>query len=73
MPHVIPRDLPFHIRYSSLISYKKLQSDRVYCTVLQMGRNKGASASQPTNWLFLRVWKAIIPHMKEENQGYLLN
>ena len=72
IPHVIDMDLPFHIRYSSLICYKKLQSDRLYCTVLGMGRNRGASASQPTNWLFLRVWKAIIPHMKEGNQGYLL-
>ena len=44
----------------------------LYCTVLEMGRNKGASASQPKVWLFLRVWKANIPHMKEGNQGYLL-
>ena len=69
---MITMDLPFHIRYGSLICYKKLQSDRLYCTVLEVGRNKGASASQTTNWLFLRIWKAIIPHMKEGNQGYLL-
>ena len=72
IPHMIAMDLPFHIRYNSLICYKNLQSGRLYCTVLGMGRNRGASASQPTNWLFLRVWKAIIPHMKERNQGYLL-
>ena len=65
-------DLPFHIRYSSLICYKKLKSDRLFCSVLELGRNMGASVSQPTNWLFLRVWKAVIPHMKEMNQGYLL-
>ena len=72
IPHMIAMDLPFHIRYNSLICYENLQSGRLYCTVLGMGRNRGASASQPTNWLFLRVWKAIIPHMKEGNQGYLL-
>ena len=72
IPHVIAMNLPFHVRYSSLICYKKLQNDRLNCTVLVMGRNKGASAPQPTNWLFLRVTKAIIPHMKEGNQGYLL-
>ena len=67
IPHVITMDLPFHIRHSSLICYKKLQSDRLYCTVVEVGRYKGASASQPTNWLFLRIWKAIIPHVKEGN------
>ena len=72
IPRMIAMDLPFHIRYNSLICYENLQSGRLYCTVLGMGRNRGASASQPTNWLFLRVWKAIIPHMKEGNQGYLL-
>ena len=72
IPHVIAMDFPFHIRYSSLICYKKLKSDRLFCSVLELGRNMGASVSQPTNWLFLRVWKAIIPHMKEGNQGYLL-
>ena len=72
IPHVIAMNLPFHVRYSSLVYYKKLQSDRLYCSVLEMGRNKGISASQPTNWLFLRIWRAIIPHMKEGNQGYLL-
>ena len=72
IPHMIAMDLPLHIRYDSLIWYMKLQSDRLYCTVLGMGRNRGASASQPTNWLFLRVWKAFIPHMKEGSQDYLL-
>ena len=67
IPHVIAKDLPFHIRYSSLTCNKKLRSDRLFCTVLELGRNKGASASQPANWLFLRVLKAIIPHMKEGN------
>ena len=69
---MIAMDLPFHIRYGSLICYKKLQSDRPYCTVLGMDRNRGASASQPNSWLFLRFWRLIIPHLKEGSQGYLL-
>ena len=72
IPHMIAMDLPFHIRYNSLICYENLQSGRLYCTVLGMGRNRGASASQPTNRLFLRVWKAIMPHMKEGTWGYVL-
>ena len=72
IPHMKAMNFPFHIRYSSLIWYMKLQSDRLYCTVLGMGRNRGASASRPTNWLFLRVWMADIPHLKEGTQGYLL-
>ena len=70
IPHVIAMDLLFHIKYSSLVCNKKLLSDRLYGTVLEMGRNKGASASLPTNWMFLRVSKAIIPHLKD--LGYLL-
>ena len=37
IPHVIAMDLPIHIRYSSLIYYKKVQSDRLFCAVLEMG------------------------------------
>ena len=72
IPHMKAMNFPFHIRYSSLIWYMKLQSDRLFCSVLGMGRYRGASAYQPTIWLFLRVWRAIIPHIKEGNQGYLL-
>ena len=61
--------LPFHIGYGSPICYKRLQSDRLCCKVLEMGINRGASAFQPTNF---RVLRAIIADMKEENQDYLL-
>ena len=30
IPHVIAMSLPFHVRYSSLVYYKKLQSDRLF-------------------------------------------
>ena len=42
-----------------------------YYVVQELPRNMGASAYQPTIWLFLRVKQAIIPHLKEGNQGYL--
>ena len=75
---MITMDLPFHIRYGSLICYKKLQSDRLYCTVLEVGRNKGASASQTTKWLFQEfgrlsylIWKrGIRATCWSKNQHY---
>ena len=30
IPHMIAMNLPFHVRYSSLVYYKKLQSDRLF-------------------------------------------
>ena len=69
---MIAMDFPFHMRYSSLICNKRLLSDRLYCTVLEIGRTRGASASQPTNWQFLRIEQAIMPHLKEGTLGYLL-
>ena len=65
IPHVIAMDLLFQIRYGGLICYTKLQSDRPYCTVLGMDRNRGALVSQPNSSLFLRFWRLIIPHLKE--------
>ena len=69
---MIGMDFSIHVRYGRLICHKKLHSDRPRCSILELHENMGASASQPTNWLFLGVERLIIPHVKEGNQGYLL-
>ena len=41
-------------------------------TMLERVKTGGVSASLPVSWLFLWVEYAIIPHLKEDIQGYLL-
>ena len=41
-------------------------------TVLEYVKSGVALVSLAVTGLFLRVEKAIIPHLKEETQGYLL-
>ena len=41
-------------------------------TMLDWGENRRCPRSLPIIWMFLWVENAIIPHLKEEIQGYLL-
>ena len=41
-------------------------------TMLEWDENRRSLSSLPAIWLFLLVWNTIIPHMKEDIQGYLL-
>ena len=41
-------------------------------TMLEWGENRRCLRSLPIIWMFLWVENAIIPHLKEEIQGYLL-
>ena len=54
IPHVIAMDFPFHIRYGSLICYKKLQSDRLIVYSIELSRKLGVSAYQLAVSLELR-------------------
>ena len=72
IPHVIAMDLPFHMRYDNLIwtrSYEVTKQSVLSCKILE---NWGASAFLAFIWLFFIVGRSIIPHLKEENQSYLL-
>ena len=89
--HLEALNLPFHLRYSSLIYSKGLQSDRPKCrgmpadprrtslckavskTILIWGETGSDPAFLAVIWLFLGIGQAtIIPHLKEDIQGYLL-
>ena len=72
IPYMMAIDIPFHMRYGSLICYKKLLNDRLKCSILCSTGFARASASLAVTWLFLIFGQAIIPHLKEENEGYLL-
>ena len=41
-------------------------------TILIWSENRGCLSFQTVTWLFVGVGQAIIPHLKEEIQGYLL-
>ena len=45
IPHVIAMDFPFHIRYSSLIFYKKVQNNRLLDKILKLGKH-GTGATE---------------------------
>ena len=49
-----------------------LSSDRPMCSILCSTGVVGVLASLAVTWMFLMVWKSIIPHLKEGNWGYLL-
>ena len=72
IPHVVAVDSPFHMKYVSLTCYKKLSSDKPMCSILCSTAVAGVLAPLAVTWMFLKVWKSIIPHLKEGNWGYLL-
>ena len=39
---------------------------------LEWCENRRCLSSQTITWLFVGVWEAIIPHLKEDIKGYLL-
>ena len=41
-------------------------------TMLEMRENRRCLSFQTVIWLFVGVGEAIIPHLKEDIQGYLL-
>ena len=41
-------------------------------TMLEWGENRRCLSSQTFTWLFVGLGEAIIPHLREEIQGYLL-
>ena len=41
-------------------------------TMLEWCENRRCLSSQTVTWLFVGVGEAIIPHLKEDIQGYLL-
>ena len=41
-------------------------------TMLESDENRRCLSSQTVTWLFVGVGEAIIPHLKEDIQGYLL-
>ena len=79
---MIAHDLLFEMRYGSIVSSKKWPSERPNCgdmflrlqgmTVVEWSENRCCLRSLAVTCLFLRVTWAIIPHQKEDIQGYLL-
>ena len=57
IPHVIAMNLPFHVRYSSLICYKKLKNDRLFCTVLELGRKWVPQPLSLPTGCFSELWR----------------
>ena len=52
--------------------YVVRSDNKVTDTVFEWVKTVGVLASLPVSWLFLGVGYAIISHLKEDIQGYLL-